>query len=174
MQWEELESSKVIIENINIRQTIGNLSIDNLLTDTIGFSSGDYYKVDSLDNLLYSNKNIVSNTFYINDLEWINLDKYVNNVDTTSFELIVNKSNIELSNYNIYVLYDNLNSFNSLYYFDGDLKFNNVPFIKEQTSIIVFGFLKDKIYADKVKLEEKSKIKVNLKEIDSLGVKSLL
>lgn len=174
IKWNELESSKVITEVARVIEQRGRITIELERTDTTGFKIGDYYKVDTLNIPIYDNQDIVSNSFYINNLEWINLDKYVDSIVSTSFELITNRNDIEFYNFSVYSVYDNLNAFNSLYYFDESLKFNNVSYLKDRTSLIVFGFVKDKIYADKVDLIENGKIKIKLKEIDSIGINKLL
>lgn len=173
IKWDELESSKIITQVIRVVEQRGRITVEVERTDTTGYKIGDYFKVDTLDIPIYDNKDAVSNAFFINDLEWVNLDKYVNNIVYTSFELETNRNDIDLYNYGVYVVYDNLNAFTSLY-FDKSLKFNDISYLKDKTSIIVFGFAKNKIYADKVELIENEKIKIKLKEIDSIGIKRIL
>jgi len=174
IDWVALESSKVLTQSRIVVEKRGRITVDVERTDTIGYKPGDYFKVDTLEYPIYENQFIVSNSFFINNLKWINLDKYVDSIVKTSFELVTNRSDIELYNYKVYTVYDNLNAFNTLYNFDESLNFDNVSYLKDRTSLIVFGFAKDKIYADKVKLIENEIIKIELKEIDSVGIHGIL
>ena len=173
VEWVELNGPKAITQDIGVIEQRGRITVEVQKTDTISYTVGDYYKADSLDNpIFYKNQMLVENTIYLNTLGWINIDKYRDNVSYTSFELEIDKKNVD--NFKVYTVYKNLNSFTSLFYINNSLKFDNVPYLKDSTSIITVGFKNDKIYADKVKLIENKKIAVNLKEIDSIGIRKML
>ena len=172
IEWYPLKESKALTNDIVVVEKRGNITIEFDEIDTTGYIKGDYYKADSNDKIEYDNKDLVLNTLLVNKLNWINLDKYIDSISYTSFELETNRKDIPT--YIIYSLYENINGFATLYNLNGSLKFNKVPYLKDKTYIIMFGFKGNKMYTDKVRLTENKKIKIHLKEVDSLDIKRVL
>ena len=85
-------------------------------------------------------------------LSWTNIDKLLKEVPKISFK--IDLKNNDIDNFTFYSLYENYNSFYSEYSTSDKLTFNNIPYIKNSTWIVVIGNVGDKIYASKVKLNE--------------------
>ena len=144
----------------------------------ISKDSVDYYKSFNLRTSgfetfdeLWNSEVILSDSLYVDynvsfgifkNLGWINIDKIVRPDDTLSFNLIESE-NIE--NLTIYIVYEGLNSFLSMYRTSDNLSFRDIP-VKGKTELIILGNKNDKIYADKIllnEIEHNSGIKINLK-----------
>lgn len=109
----------------------------------------------------------------VDDYDWINVDKILEVDSRITFELNLNKSDLE--KISVFFIYKDLNSFISEYRKYYDLKFIDIP-IKNESSMIIVGEKENKLFADKTILNEQStgKININLKKIDSTELKELL
>lgn len=115
-----------------------------------------------------------SPSYFIEELGWINFDKFVDFDSYIDFDIDLNNKKID--NYTCYFLYENLNSFSSLYRTKEDLSFKRIP-LSGNTEIIILGRDGNEIlYADKINLNSvhNSILDVNLKKIDSTDIKQLL
>jgi len=99
------------------------------------------------------------NIAFFSNLNWINIDKIVQEDYRISFQLNSNIKN--LNNYSIYIVYDNLNSFLSEHRSPNDLNFENIK-IKNKTYLVVLANNKEDFYSDKVLLNNL----INNKEIE--------
>ncbi len=109
----------------------------------------------------------------VDDYDWINVDKILEVDSRITFELNLNKSDLE--KISVFFIYKDLNSFISEYRKHYNLKFIDIP-IKNKSSMIIVGEKENKLFAAKRILNEQStgKININLKKIDSTELKELL
>ncbi len=109
----------------------------------------------------------------VDDYDWINVDKILEVDSRITFELNLNKSDLE--KISVFFIYKDLNSFISEYRKYYNLKFIDIP-IKNKSSMIIVGEKENKLFAAKRILNEQStgKININLKKIDSTELKELL
>lgn len=153
--FEEVVISKDSIEfykNFN-QEVTGSPTFEDLLGET-----------DSLSIVRYSNIGLFKN------LGWINVDKIIQPEFKLDFNLTEDK---EIDNLSFYFIYENLNSFISDYRTRDNLFFRDIP-IKNKTELIILGNQKDKLYADKIILNEvnqNSSIKINLREMTKEEIK---
>lgn len=161
-EWTKLsDEHKPIIEEVSVVEQRGEITLTVGVMDTIGYYSGEYYKLDS-----------VKNTFLTSKLDWINIDKIISNISNLSFELNLKNNDIEVLH--SYIVYQNYNSFISRFGKKDSLFFKNIPFIKDSTSIIVVGFKNNQLFADKVELTEKKNINMDLKETTEEELKKMI
>ncbi|MCA0133834.1 hypothetical protein [Winogradskyella alexanderae] len=109
----------------------------------------------------------------VDDYDWINVDKILDVDSRITFELNLNKSDLE--KISVFFIYNDMNSFISEYRKYYDLKFIDIP-IKNESSMIIVGEKEKELFADKRILNEQTtgKININLKKIDSTELKELL
>jgi len=109
----------------------------------------------------------------INELGWINVDMIIMPDSTVSYELVLNKKDLDFIS--TFIIYKDLNSFVSDYRKPNDLTFLNIP-IKNETSLIVLGKEKNKFYAEKIIINENTNgnLELNLKKVDSTDFEKLL
>ena len=109
----------------------------------------------------------------VDELDWINVDKFLNIDSKISFELILNKSDLE--KISIFFIYKDLNSFISNYRKYYDLKFIDIP-LKNESSMIIIGEKGNDFFVNKRTLNDQTngEIKIDLKKVDSTELKKLL
>ncbi|QXP59003.1 hypothetical protein [Olleya sp. HaHaR_3_96] len=109
----------------------------------------------------------------IDDFGWINVDKILKPDGNISYELVLNKNNLEFVS--TFLIYKDLNSFISDYRKPNDLIFVNIP-IKNQTSLIVLGKGKKEFYVKKVLIDKNTNgvLELDLKKVDTTQFKKIL
>ncbi|MCB4798504.1 hypothetical protein [Neotamlana laminarinivorans] len=143
----------------------------------VSIDSVDYYnrQLEQIQNDLI--EDIEKIGYYplvlVDNYDWINVDKILEVNSRITFELNLNKSDLE--QISVFFIYSNLNSFISEYRKYCDLKFIDIP-IKNESSMIIVGKKEKELFADKRILTEQStgRININLKKIDSTELKELL
>lgn len=109
----------------------------------------------------------------IDEFGWINVDKILMPDGYVSYELVLNKNNLEFVS--TFLIYKDLNSFISDYRKPNDLIFTNIP-IKNQTSLIVLGKGKNEFYAKRVFIDKNTNgvLELDLKKVDSTEFEKIL
>jgi len=109
----------------------------------------------------------------IDEFGWINVDKILMPDGNVSYELVLNKDNLEFVS--TFLIYKDLNSFISDYRKPNDLIFANIP-IKNQTSLIVLGKAKKEFYVKRVLIDENTNgvLELDLKKVDSTEFEKIL
>jgi len=101
----------------------------------------------------------------LSKLNWINIDRVVQEDRLLSLEL---QSNIEdIQYYTLYVVYENMNSFLTYYKSSDESNFKDIK-IKGNTYLIALTEAEDGFYADRIllsNLEDKTKVQLDLKEM---------
>ncbi len=109
----------------------------------------------------------------IDEFGWINVDRVLMPDGNVSYELVLNKDNLEFVS--TFLIYKDLNSFISDYRKPNDLTFVNIP-IKNQTSLIVLGKAKKEYYVKSVLIDENTNavLELGLKKVDSTEFEKIL
>lgn len=100
----------------------------------------------------------------INTSQWINIDRFVNTENKITFDL-EDKSE-EFSVFNVYINYEEINSFIYETRLMDELDLSNIP-LSGKTFITVIGENKEGVFYDKIELKEtinNSKIQLNMKK----------
>ena len=167
-KWEEEEQ----LDTIYPIHRGGGIFVDEIVSK----DSIEYYKKNNqesfgrerFDDLLGRVDSIVNNRYstfgLFKNIGWINVDLIVEPDFNLNLNLVENKG---LENLSFYVLYEDLNSFLSIYRTRDSLFFEDIP-IKNKTQLIIIGNEKEQLYGDKIELNEinqNSSIKLNLKKM---------
>ncbi|WP_289036910.1 hypothetical protein [uncultured Zobellia sp.] len=107
-------------------------------------------------------KESVGNSVSINNLGWLNIDRYVENPSKMDFEINNPK---EIDGIIIYFVYEDYNSFSSFVPNNKDhITLKRIPIVPK-TSIVVVGIKGEQLFAEKLSTEKKQPIKLKLKKI---------
>ncbi|HET8810764.1 MAG TPA: hypothetical protein VFM65_10945 [Flavobacteriaceae bacterium] len=140
--------------------------VSSFLEKKIPLDSLDYYKNLRLElfkkGLHISDSLNIYSVMYLPFTGWTSIYKNIQSSSKTSFRLELNNTEIEI--FTIYIIYHDLNSYFSMSRSSKNLNFENIPVTKE-TSLIILGRNR-RLYYDKLKLGNKSRFKIKLKEID--------
>ena len=175
--WIKKSDSKVlqtVLDSVTTRKFGGVITFKEKLVsiDSVDFYNRQLQQIQ--DELI---EDIEKNGYYpfvlVEDFDWINVDKILDVHSRVTFELNLNKSNLE--KISIFFIYSDLNSFISEYRKHYDLNFIDIP-LKNETSMVIVGEKGEELFANKSILNKQSKgiINVNLKKIDSTELKELL
>ncbi|WP_417212834.1 hypothetical protein [Bizionia sp.] len=109
----------------------------------------------------------------VDDFDWINVDKFLDIDSKITFELVLNKTDLE--KISVFFLYNNLNSFISEYRKYYDLKFIDIP-LKNETSMIIVGEKGNDLFVNRSNLNKEitGKIEIDLIKVDSTELKNIL
>lgn len=161
-EWTEMTEAKVdTISSLFSRNVGGGIISDDIVIDTTGYSLGEFYKLNDDNNTIFSK------TF-----DWINIDKLVDIDENLSFKIEL--KNKDFAVLRSYVIYKNRNSFISNYHFKNELEFTKIPVILNQTNLVIIGYKNESFYCSKILLENKEKVSVELKEMDSNELEKLI
>ena len=175
-QKDKLKYSKVINKR-NVGGGIINHQEYLIPSDSISYYNEKWKK----ENEEYQNR--IAKINKINDYasrllsgkyEFINFDSFI-------------KSKIELININaeligepiqqltFYILYKNRKSFVSLYRFNNNLNFEQIPIIENETSMLVIGSKNGELLYDliDIKINSKKNVKINLKRIERTEIEKI-
>ncbi len=115
----------------------------------------------------WEKKSSFENSVYLTQLNWINIDRLVNEEYSLSFNLKNKK--VEIEDYTYYILYENLNSILTIYKKPSEiLNFEEIK-IKGNTSLFILGHIDGNFFSQKILLNElknNSTIKLNLKKTE--------
>lgn len=108
-----------------------------------------------------------------NKSNWINIDKFIQPTSTINFQL---KDKTEkFSGFNIYITYQNINSFMHYSLLEDELSFYEIP-LQGKVNMIVLGEFEKEVFYDKIELNEalnNTELNLNLKKISKEKLKSL-
>lgn len=174
IQNSETKVLQTVLDSVATRRYGGVMTFKEKL---VSIDSVDYYnrQLEQIQDDLI--EDIEKIGYYplvlVDDYDWINVDKILEVDSRITFELNLNKSDLE--KISVFFIYNDLNSFISEYRKYYDLKFIDIP-IKNESSMIIVGEKEKELFADKRILNEQStgKININLKKIDSTELKELL
>ncbi|MGY6647818.1 hypothetical protein [Wenyingzhuangia sp. IMCC45574] len=175
-KWNTLEEAKPVLGErteiwVENRGTTLNpifVESERKIVDTVGFSNGDYSRIIRKKRVYALGRSPI----FLKKLKWINIDRFVRTTEKRSYTLVIMQNSFE--QLNSYVIYENLNSFVSSYHLNNQVTFKNIPVIKGETYVIIAACKNEQLYATKVRLEEKEKLKVVLEKIELSELKELL
>lgn len=110
-----------------------------------------------------------------NKMSLINFDTFIKSgIKLIDFQVDFKDKSIEQLTF--YVLYKNRKAFVSLYKTIDDLNFNKIPFIENETSLLVIGKKNEKLLFDIINLKQNSteKFKIHWKKYDENQIEILL
>jgi len=107
-------------------------------------------------------KETVGHSISLNNLGWLNIDRYVENPTKMDFEIINPQ---EVDGIIIYFVYDDYNSFTSFVPNDkSHISLKTIPIVPN-TSIVAVGTKDEQLFAEKLPIEEKQPIELDLKKV---------
>jgi len=160
-EWVELEKSEPITSEVTLKRMQRGIISELVTLDTIAYSLGDYKRLNGLSNYIW-----------LKELNWINIDRFIENINKKSFRIDLKKSDIKLLN--TYLIYENYNSFVSFLRTDKELNFKNIPIIKDSTILVAVGLKDDILYADKKRVDQREVYNLDLKEINKTELLNLI
>jgi len=110
-----------------------------------------------------------------NTMSLINFDTFIKSgVKLIDFQIESNNKSVEQLSF--YIIYKNRKSFVSLYKTKDNLNFNKIPFIENETSLLVIGNENGNLLFDIIEIKENinKKLIFNLKKYDKKQVQNLL
>ena len=178
---DELKYTKVI-KNENVG---GGITIEReylIPSDSVSY----YNKKWKKENEEYQDKvrrqiemneemNIYASRLLSGNFEFINCDTFIRNgVKTIDFKAELIGESIEQLTF--YILYKNRKSFVSLFGTIDNLNFKKIPFIENETSLLVIGNKNGELLSDLIEIKANSKelLKIDLKKVDNNQIESLL
>lgn len=112
----------------------------------------------------------IGNSISLNNLGWLNIDRYVQNPTKMDFEITNTQ---EVDGIIIYFVYKGFNSFTSFKSFDkSKISLGRIPII-ENTSIIAVGIKDSQLLAQRIPVEESEFIDLDLKPISQSELNEL-
>ncbi|WP_127844700.1 hypothetical protein [Psychroflexus aestuariivivens] len=138
--------------------------------DNVSFRDELQVQVDSTQVQLNSPQ-VIYTEFFVNDTQWINIDRVLNPEARISFELkLENEEKFDFIN--AIILYEGLNSFTSFHRNVDDMSFQKIP-ILNNSSILIVSKKNNTFFANKTLLSNGSgkMIGVNLQKVDSTELK---
>ncbi|SNR14582.1 hypothetical protein [Tenacibaculum jejuense] len=139
--------------------------------DSVQFYLNNFNLIKRNDE--YSTKNESLFILYELGAQWINIDRFVKNVSKLNFSLV--EKTEHFSGFDIYFIYENMNSFTHEARLENNLKFQQIP-ISGKTYALVVGSYKNQIYYDKIELKEttnNSVLSINMKKTTTKDLKRL-
>lgn len=171
ISWSELESYFTVLKFDQKYQI--DMPHDVIL-DSLPYYEELWRKEDSVYEKTFGRfdriEKRVGTLLSFNKLGWTNVDKFVEEPSQMDFTFT---NSLEVEGLVVYALYDNLNSFIS-YHPDEtkDIVLNDVP-VLEKTYFIVVGIKDGQLFAQKVLVNEKRTIELNLKNINQAELNKL-
>lgn len=170
--WSELET------RISFMKFNKTWQIDELIETTL--DSLPYYEKlwKTQDSILVEREDNFSEIesklnplLSINQLGWINIDKFIEPTVLENFDLEIRT---RVDGLVVYFIYENLSSFTSYYPNEVDkISLREIPIVNN-TFIVIVGQKNEKLYAKRIKIGENLKIKTDLEEIDLNRLEKLL
>ncbi|SDY05505.1 hypothetical protein SAMN05444411_1164 [Lutibacter oricola] len=143
-------------------------------TDSIKYYEKQNKLILRKEKIFRENNKRLNSSILTAKIGWINIDKIIDKLDKVSFKIeLVEK---EFDNLQIVCLFDNSFSFKTFYRTKDNLNFKDLPYIKDITSIVVFGFENENIFCDKIYIKNNvnSEFKVDLKKANEKEIIELL
>jgi disulfide oxidoreductase YuzD len=174
IQNSETKVLQTVLDSVATRRFGGVMTFKEKL---VSIDSVDYYnrQLEQIQDDLI--EDIEKIGYYplvlVDDYDWINVDKILEVDSRITFELNLNKSDLE--KISVFFIYNDLNSFISEYRKYYDLKFKDIP-LKNESSMIVVGEIGNDFFVNRRILDDKTngEVKIDLKKIDSTELKKLL
>lgn len=178
----EWEKNKLEYTKINRKLNVGGgITIEKeylVPLDSVSFYNEKWKKEitdyqNSID-IINKRNNYVSRLLSGN-FEFVNFDTFIKSgVRSIDFEVEIEGKSIEQLTF--YVLYKNRKSFVSLFKTIDNLNFKKIPFIENETSLLVIGNKDGKLLSDIIVIKEnsKEKLKIHLKKYDKTQIEILL
>jgi disulfide oxidoreductase YuzD len=174
IQNSETKVLQTVLDSVATRRFGGVMTFKEKL---VSIDSVDYYnrQLEQIQDDLI--EDIEKIGYYplvlVDDYDWINVDKILEVDSRITFELNLNKSDLE--KISVFFIYNDLNSFISEYRKYYDLKFIDIP-LKNESSMIVVGEIGNDFFVNRRILDDKTngEVKIDLKKIDSTELKKLL
>ncbi len=184
-QTDSLDNITWDITNLVLLDTVVNIGggismLKTIVLDSISYANRQkFIKRTKSDVLIESNNESAEDSFVLpffleqNTSQWINIDRFVDVQTKINFELEDKQE--EFSGFNIYINYENINSFMYEVRFVDNLNFYDIP-LSEKTFITVIGENKEGLFYDKIELKETindAKLQLNMKKTTKEELKKL-